>query len=627
VSHGGERIRAMRLLRRGLHASPELGKGIWLTLALALVAGGGRVITPVLVQQTIDRHVTAGPARLGAMLGLAGAGVAMVLVAAWAARTTNQRLATASERALCGLRVRAFNHIHALSMAHHTEEQRGALVSRVTSDVETLGQFFRWGGLAWIINSALMLAALMAMVVYDWRLALVAVATVLPLVAVLRLMQRRVVVAWDAVRTRVGESLAAISESIQGAAVVRAYGVQAQAQRRVMRSVEARRRAEVRAGTIGAFFFPSGELFGVLATAAVLLVGMAIGPAGGLTAGTLVAFAFLVTIFLEPVAEFTEILDMTQQAVAGWKKVLDVLDTPVEVEDPRPGVALPRGGPAGRGPGNPEGVPGWVDQLHRGGPPVNRRALDIELDRVSFAYHGGPPVLVEVSTAIPAGTRVALVGTTGSGKTTVAKLLIRLADPTQGTIRVAGVDLRQVSLASLRSWLVMVPQDGFLFDTSVAGNVRMGRPDADDREVRAAFQALELGAWVDGLPRGIHTRVGERGEHLSVGERQLVALARGYLADPGCLILDEATSAVDPATEVALRNAIARLTEGRTAITIAHRLATAEHADVILVLERGRLVQQGTHAQLLADPDGAYARLHGSWLASLSAAGQPAGAW
>jgi ATP-binding cassette, subfamily B, bacterial len=496
--------------------------------------------------------------------------------------------------------VRAFNHIHALSMAHHTEEQRGTLVSRVTSDVETLGQFFRWGGLAWIINSALMLAALVAMLVYDWRLALVAVTTVLPLVVVLRFMQRRVVVAWDEVRTRVGESLAAISESIQGAAVIRAYGVQAQAQRRVMRAVEGRRLAEIRAGTIGALFFPSGELFGVLTTAAVLLVGMAIGPAGGLTVGTLVAFAFLVSIFLEPVAEFTEILDMTQQAVAGWKKVLDVLDTPVEVEDPRPGLALPRGG--------------------------DRRALGIELDRVSFAYHGGPPVLSEVSATIPAGTRVALVGTTGSGKTTLAKLLIRLADPTGGAIRVAGVDLRQVSLASLRSALVMVPQDGFLFDTSIAGNVRMGRPDASDDEVRAAFDALELGGWVDALPRGVHTRVGERGEYLSVGERQLVALARGYLADPGCLILDEATSAVDPATEVALRNAIARLTEGRTALTIAHRLATAEHADLILVLERGRLVQQGTHAELLADPAGAYARLHGSWLASLSA-GQPASAW
>jgi ATP-binding cassette subfamily B protein len=599
VRHGSEvgagRIRALALLRRGLGASPELRRGAGITLGLALVAGGGRVITPVLVQQAIDRHVTGGPARMTGLLALAGVGVALVLVTAWAARTTNQRLATASERALCGLRVRAFDHIHALSMAHHTEEQRGTLVSRVTSDVETLGQFFRWGGLAWIINSALMLAALAAMVVYDWRLALVALATVLPLVVVLRFMQRRVVVAWDAVRTRVGESLAALSESIQGAAVIRAYGVQAQAQRRVMRAVERRRRAEIHAGTIGAVFFPSGELFGVLTAAAVLLVGMAIGPAGGLTAGTLVAFAFLVAIFLEPVAEFTEILDMTQQAVAGWKKVLDVLDTPVEVEDPTPGLALPA------------------------------RALDIELDRVSFAYHGGPPVLTEVSARIPAGTRVALVGTTGSGKTTLAKLLIRLADPTGGTIRVAGTDLRRVGLASLRSALVMVPQDGFLFDTSVAGNVRMGRPDASDREVRAAFEALELGGWVDGLPRGIHTRVGERGDYLSVGERQLVALARGYLAEPGCLILDEATSAVDPATEVALRNAIARLTEGRTALTIAHRLATAEHADLILVLEGGRLVQQGTHAQLLAEDGGAYARLHGSWLASLSA-GQPAGA-
>jgi ATP-binding cassette subfamily B protein len=591
-----ERIQAMRLLRRGLAASPELRRGAVLTLLLALVAGGGRVITPVLVQQTIDHHITGGPVRMAGVLTLAGIGVVLVLLTAWAARTTNQRLATASERALCGLRVRAFNHIHALSMAHHTEEQRGALVSRVTSDVETLGQFFRWGGLAWIINSALMLAALVAMVAYDWRLALVAVATVLPIVLVLRVMQRRVVMAWDAMRTRVGEMLAAISESIQGAAVIRAYGVQAQAQRRVMRAVENRRRAEVRAGTIGALFFPSGELFGVLTTAAVLVVGMAIGPEGGLTVGTLVAFVFLVAIFLEPVAEFTEILDMTQQAVAGWKKVLDVLDTPVEVEDPRPGLTLPA------------------------------RALEIELERVSFAYHGGPPVLTEVSVAIPAGTRVALVGTTGSGKTTLAKLLIRLADPTAGAIRVAGVDLRQVSLASLRSSLVMVPQDGFLFDTSVADNVRMGRPEATDRELRSAFEALGLDGWVDGLPRGVRTRVGERGEHLSVGERQLVSLARGYLADPGCLILDEATSAVDPATEVALRNAIQRLTDGRTALAIAHRLATAEHADLILVLERGRLVQQGNHDELLADQGGAYARLHGSWMASLETSGQPAGA-
>ncbi len=562
----------LALIRRGLTATPELIEGIGLTLVLALVAGAGRMITPVLVQQVIDHHLTRDRVSVAGVLPLALVGAGLVVLTALAARATQRRLARGAERGLAGLRIRAFRHIHALSIAHHHEERRGTLVSRVTSDVETLSDFLRWGGLGFVVNGALMLVALVTMAVYDWRLTLVALAVMLPVVPMLRHMQRRLVVAWDAVRARVGELLATLSESIMGAAVIRAYRSQDGVRRRVGAVNERRRRAEIRAGVIGAVLFPVSELFSALAIA--------------VSTGKLVAFAFLVAIFLQPVADLTELLDFTQQAIAGWRRVLDVLDTPIEVVEPDPGRELPPG------------------------------ALEVVVDRLWFAYHGGPPVLRDVSCTIPAGTRVALVGPTGSGKTTLAKLLVRLADPTAGSIRVGGLDLRQVAISSRRSALVLVPQDGFLFDTTVAENVRRGRPDAGDDEIRAACEDLGLTSWVESLPEGLQTRVSQRGERLSVGERQLVALVRGYLANPGCLILDEATSAVDPATEVRLRQAIERLTAGRTAITVAHRLAAAEHADLVLVIERGRLVEQGRHQELL-HARGAYARLYASWRASL----------
>ncbi|HZD73278.1 MAG TPA: ABC transporter ATP-binding protein, partial [Actinomycetota bacterium] len=519
-------------------------------------------------------------------------GALVVALTALCARASGRRLAAAAERGLAALRTRTFRHIHALSIAHHHEERRGSLVSRVVADVETLSDFFRWGGVNFVVDGSLMLVALTTMAVYDWRLTLVALGTMLPIIPLLRYMQRKLVRAWDAVRGRVGEMLGALSESIMGASVIRAYQSQAAAQRRVASVIDRRARAEIRAGTIGALLFPISDVFSALAIAVVLVVGMALGPGGDVSTGKLVAFAFLVSIFLEPVADLTELLDYTQQAMAGWRRVLDVLDTPIEVREPDPGLPLPGG------------------------------ALQVELDHVWFAYHGGPPVLRDVSCTIPAGARVAVVGATGSGKTTMAKLLIRLADPTAGGIRVGGLDLRGVTTRSLRSSMVLVPQDGFLFDTTVAANIRLGRPDAGDEEVRAALDDLGLGPWVDSLPEGLDTPVGQRGERLSVGERQLVALARGYLANPGCLILDEATSAVDPATEVRLRNAIERLTAGRTAITVAHRLAAAEHADVVLVMRDGRLVEQGSHEALLRS-GGAYAKLYSSWRASLEQTDDP----
>ncbi len=608
---------AVATLRRGWRASPELRRGFAATVVLALVGAAGRVAVPVLVQQSIDRGIgdpdTAGAAAavdVGLIVRMALVAAAVIVVGTIATRAAIVRLAVRSEEALYGMRSRAFRRIHQLSLADQAEERRGALVARVTADVETLSQFFSWGGISWLVNGALMLAVVVTMAVYDVVLTVVALAVAAPLVLVLRLVQRRLVHAYGVVRERVALALTAVSEVVMGAPVIRAYGLERASTERVHAALGAQRDAQIRAGELGAYLFPSGELFSVLTVAAVVAVGVAQGPGSGLTAGALVGFIFLVYRFLEPVAEFTEILDQTQTAVAGWRRVLALMEAPIEVVEPDPGVDLPPGPPA------------------------------LEVDHVTFRYrpralaaltaggaddkHAAPePALVDVSFRIEPATAVAVVGATGSGKTTLAKLLTRLADPSEGVVRVAGVDLRQVRSPSLRSTLVMVPQDAFLFDTTIGANVAFGRPGAGAYEVHLAFTELGLDDWLAGLPDGLATPVGERGEHLSVGERQLVALARAYVANPSCLILDEATSAVDAATEARLARALDSLARGRTSVTIAHRLSTAARADVILVFDRGRLVEQGGHEELVTR-GGVYAGLHRSWLDATASGPEPA---
>ena len=340
--------------------------------------------------------------------------------------------------------------------------------------------------------------------------------------------------------------------------------------------------------------FTTGELVAALANAAVVVVGVLLGVGGhGLTAGKLVAFLFLVTLFIAPVQVASEALSEAQNALASFRRVLDVVDAEPDVADPAGGSPLPPG------------------------------PLGVRFDSVMFRYpQANRAALVDVDLEIRPRSRVAVVGETGSGKTTFAKLLTRLMDPTSGQVLVGGVPLTEVPFGSLRSRVVMVPQDGFLFDESVADNVRYGRPDATDDEIVAAFGALGLGDWLAGLPDGVLTRVGQRGEALSVGERQLVAIARAYIADPDVLVLDEATSAVDPATEVRLTRALDSLTRGRTTLVIAHRLATAENADEILVVDAGRVVQRGPHAELVTQ-DGPYARLHASWIVAATLTAVP----
>jgi ATP-binding cassette, subfamily B, bacterial len=575
---------AWRTLRRGLRLSPEITQGLGITLLLALVATAGRVVVPIAIQQTIDRGLNApGGPDLGYvrwMLLFAAVGIVISIIAAF---NMNYRLFRASESGLATLRTKAFRHVHDLSVLTQNSESRGSLVARVTTDVDTISRFVQWGGLMMIISIGQLMIATVIMAIYSWQLTILVWICFLPLFVALRFFQRMLSAAYMTVRERVGAMLGAISESVVGAQAVRAYSIEARTQSRIDGAVEAHRKSATRAQRLVAFTFSTGEVVAGIANAAVIMVGVMLGVAGELTLGRLVAFLFLVTLFVAPVQVGTEVLSEAQNAIAGWRRVLGVLDTPADVADPDGGVEVPAG------------------------------SIGVTFTDVSYAYPDGPTVLHDVNVEIAPQSRIAVVGETGSGKTTFAKLLTRLMDPAAGTITLGGVDLRTIGFDSLRERVVMVPQEGFLFDDTLAANLRYGRPEATNADLEKALTDLGLDEWAASLAYGLDTPVGQRGESLSAGERQLVALARAYLANPDLLVLDEATSAVDPATEVRLARALEGITRGRTSVTIAHRLSTAEAADEVFVFDDGRLIEQGPHRDLV-DHDGVYAKLHAAWI-------------
>ncbi|MGH3682774.1 MAG: ABC transporter ATP-binding protein, partial [Natronosporangium sp.] len=520
----------LQTMRRGLALSPELRAGLAGTLAFALVSMAGRVAVPVAIQQGIDRGLRAeGGPDVGMVALVVLLTVALLIVTTICGYAMMVRLFTVTETALAAVRVRAFRHVHDLSMLHQQAERRGSLVSRVTSDVDIITQFLQFGGVILLISFGQLSVALVVMAVYSWQLTLVVLGAFVPATLLIRIFQRKLAAAYGAVRKRLGEMLAVIGESIVGAEVIRAFGVAARTSVRLDTSIDAHRRAQQRAIRTSVFSFSTGELAAGLALAGVVVLGVQLGVDGTLTVGQLTAFLFLVTLFIQPVQIFTEVLNEAQNAVAGYRRVLDVLDLEPDVADPALDAANGHGRALPAGP------------------------LDVTFAGVGFAYPGSATeALADFDLEIPAKTRVAVVGETGSGKTTFAKLLTRLMDPTRGQVRLGDVPLPEVRFDSLRSRVVMVPQDGFLFDASVADNVRFARPTLTDADLSLAFAELGLADWVESLPDGMDTKVGERGEALSVGERQLVALARAYVADPDLLVLDEATSAVDPDTEVRL---------------------------------------------------------------------------
>jgi ATP-binding cassette subfamily B protein len=486
------------------------------------------------------------------------------------------------ERILADLRNRLFRHLERLSLGYFERNRAGVIISRLTNDVEALDQLVTDGVTTLVQNTLILLGSAIILFFLDWRLALATI-TVLPLMALatalFRIYSSR---AYRAVRERLALVTATLAEDLAGMRVVQSF-TREDANLRRFEEVNAHyRQANHQTVVTNGLYFPFVDLLATTATAIVLGYGGYRYFDGSITIGTLLAFMLYLTNFFDPVQQLSQLYNTFLAAVAALDKIMDVLDEEPEVTDAAAAHAIP---------------------------PIHGH---VHFDQVRFRYRTGPEVLHGIELDVPAGTTVALVGHTGAGKSTIAKLLARFYDPQDGRITIDGVDLRDVTQESLRRQLGVVPQEGFLFAGTVHENLAFARPDATSEEIVRAAQAVGAHEFILRLENGYETELGERGTRLSLGQRQLIAFARALLADPRILILDEATSSVDIGTERRIEEAMRTLLEGRTAFVIAHRLSTIRDADLIVVLEHGKVVEQGSHAELMA-ARGLYTQLYGDW--------------
>jgi ATP-binding cassette subfamily B protein len=508
--------------------------------------------------------------------------VCVVAVNYVASRMQYVQLNAAGEGFLQIMRRTVFSHIQRQSMSFFDREKAGVLVSRMTADVESMSELVQFGLMQFLSSFLLLVFALVLLLTMSWELTLITLIVFPFIIAASVKFQRDANKAYLEVREKVGANLSALQEGITGVRVIQAYAREDEQIRRFEESNRALFRSHLHSVRVSTWYFGLIEFSGIASTAFVVGIGGWLVHRGDVSLGTVVAFVLLLAQLFDPVQQLSQLYNTLQSAAAALHKLFGILDTVPDVDEAPDAVSLPATG-------------------------------DLVVGNVTFRYAGVERAAVHnVSITLRAGTRLALVGPTGAGKSTLAKLMARLYDPVDGTVSFGGTDLRRASMVSLRERIVVIPQEGFLFDGSVRDNLLIARPGATNDEVLAALSSLGLRERFEAFPEGLDTQVRERGSRLSAGERQLVALARAALVDPAVLVLDEATSNLDPGTEMLIESALDRLMHGRSVIVVAHRLTTVRRADTIAVVNDARITETGSHDELMA-LRGHYATLVDNW--------------
>jgi ATP-binding cassette subfamily B protein len=582
-----DRAKAVHVLRRSAGGLRPYRRQMVFALVTIFVWTTTVLAGPFFVGYGIDHGIKRGDASAldHAVIGfIISAGLAYVVY-----RAQIMLVGRIGEGFLRDLRIRVFDHLQHLSMTFYDREKAGVIVSRMTSDVDALAELVQMGLLMFLSNGLLLVFSIIVLAIVSWQLLLVSLVA-LPFVILASVkFQRDSNKAYLLVRDRIGSTLSRLQEGLSGVRVIQAYGREDRQVERFAATSRELYNAHMDSVKISAWYLPIIEFAGLVSTAAAVGVGGWLVHGNVVTIGTVTFFVLTLSNLFEPVQQLSQLFNTVQSAGAGLHKLYELLDTEPDVAEREAAVELPSRGP-------------------------------LSVEHVSFQYAGGDrPVLHDVSLRIEVGERIALVGPTGAGKSTLAKLAARLYDPSAGRVTFAGIDLRDATLASLRARIVVVPQEGFLFNASIRDNVRLARTGASDADVDAALAAIGVYDRFAALVEGLDTPVRERGSRLSAGEKQLVSLARAALADPAILVLDEATSSLDPGTEALVEQAMVRLMDGRTVVVIAHRLSTAARADRVAVVDDGHLCEVGTHDELVA-AGGRYATLYATWAGGLSTA-------